>query len=116
MVPISGTVTFKGEPPGKPGVLRFVPVNAAKDSPQLPATAKFDASGQITGACTFEEGDGVTPGVYQVCAACWETEPCPANLNPKSILPENYQSPETSGWEVVIKPGNTAPLRLDVLP
>jgi hypothetical protein len=44
-VPVSGRVTFDGQPPPGPGTIYFLPQEAAAGFPSRPATGDFDSTG-----------------------------------------------------------------------
>ena len=100
-VKVSGKVTFDGGRPLGPGVVYFLPLEAAKDFPTRPGNADFGADGSFT-AYTFDPGDGLMPGKYGVYVECWETAPNMDGKPVKSFLPAKYQSAETSGLELEI--------------
>lgn len=114
-VPVLGQVTFDGSACPAKGTVYFLPVEGAEGFPVRPATAEFGTDGQFRVA-TFDAGDGLMPGKYQMHVECYATPP---NMEGKPVIshvPQKYQSALTSGFELEI----TADMRskevnLDVL-
>ena len=100
-VPVSGRVTFDGQPPPGPGTVYFLPQQAAEGFPSRPATGDFDQQGFYE-AKTFDPGDGLMPGQYTMHVECWQTPPNMEGKPVKSFVPGKYQSAQTSGFEVEI--------------
>lgn len=114
-VPVRGAITFGGGEWPKPGVANFTPVEAAPGFPLRPAGGAFDVDGRLT-VTSFSRGDGLVPGKYRVGIECWEVPPSMDRSQiPKSFLPAKYQSPVTSGLEVVVEPGaRVVEVRFDI--
>lgn len=102
-VAVSGTVHVNGNPVPAAGTLFFTPVEPAEGYPIRPGRADFDEQGRYA-ATTFEDGDGLIPGRYQVAVHCWETPPNMDGKPVKSFLPEKYNSPQQSGLQIVVDP------------
>lgn len=100
-VSVTGQVTFDGQPPPAAGIVYFLPVEAAAGFSSRPATGDFGPDGTFR-ATTFEPGDGLMPGSYQMHVECWETPPNMDGKPVKSYVPEKYQSAEASGFKVEI--------------
>jgi len=100
-VPVAGKVTFDGQPPPAEGIVYFLPMEAAPGFSSRPATADFGPDGAFR-ATTFEPGDGLMPGKYQMHVECWETAPNMDGNPVKSHVPQKYQNAETSGFAVEI--------------
>jgi hypothetical protein len=115
VVPVVGTITFGGGSWPKPGVVNFVVDTPSPGLPNRPAMGLFDASGQMT-VTTYKKGDGLIPGKYKIGVECWEVRP--EMMSPgveKSYVPTQYGSPSTSGFSVVVEPGQkVVKLNLDV--
>jgi len=103
VIPCQGTVTFDGGPCPKPGTLYFTPIEPAPGYSMRPATGHFDVDGHFT-ATTFEPGDGLIPGRYKVGVECWEVEPNMEGRAAVSHVSEKYQNPQTSGFEIDVRP------------
>lgn len=114
-VPVDGTVTFGGAAWPKPGVLVFAVESPAPGMPQRPAMGLFDTDGRLT-VTTYTKGDGLIPGKYRMAVECWEVRPdAMSPTGAKSYVPKRYGSPETSGFTVVVEPGQKrVTLNLDV--
>lgn len=71
MTEVSGTVSFNGSPPPRPGRIAFslVPGTGREGLPYRPGSATFTEDGEFA-ATTFEEGDGLLPGTYRVKIIC----------------------------------------------
>jgi len=100
-VKVSGKVTFDGKAPPGPGVVYFLPKEAAKDFPLRPATGDFAANGEYK-ATTFEPNDGLMPGNYRAYIECWETAPNMDGKPVKSFVPKKFQSADSSGFELEV--------------
>lgn len=97
-VPVTGTVTYKGDPLEGAAVVFF-----KEKAP--PATGQTDASGTFT-LTTFEPNDGAVPGDYVVTVAKMESAPevtddgripRPASDKPpKSLVPIKYSEPKST--------------------
>ncbi|MHB8901740.1 MAG: carboxypeptidase-like regulatory domain-containing protein [Thermoguttaceae bacterium] len=111
--PVSGTVTYKGEPVADAN-LNFQLADGSSFS-----LAKTDASGKYE-LMTYEAGDGALPGDYKVSISKFEataaTEaaseadyvPPAEGAEPaasKSLLPDKYRNPETSGLTAKVVEG-----------
>jgi hypothetical protein len=109
--PVSGTITWKGQPV-EGAVVVFVPTGDFE-----PAAGTTDAAGkyQLT---TFVAGDGAQAGEYRVKVSKYET---PSNefsefrAPPlKSVLPVKYDSDSTSGIVLTVsKQPNTLDIKLE---
>jgi hypothetical protein len=114
-VPVSGRVTFDGQPPPGPGTVYFLPKEAAEGFPSRPATGDFDKDGNYK-VKTFDPADGLMPGKYIMHVECWETPPNMEGKPVKSYVPEKYQSVETSGLKLDITPDmGSQTVNLDVV-
>jgi hypothetical protein len=111
--PVSGTVTWKGQPL-EGATLVFIPSDEKGES----AAAKSDAQGKFE-VTTFKQGDGARPGEYRVRVSKYEEvkrDPKAKNLTyeeeqaapdfdptarptppPKNLLPKKYESESSSG-------------------
>ena len=70
-VRIYGTITADGSVCPGGGTIYFQPIKSARaDLPQRPATADFEADGKFR-VTSFDDGDGLVPGDYQVRVECW---------------------------------------------
>src|SRR5262245_15120824 len=102
-IPVSGKVTFDGQPPPAAGSVLFLPIEAAEGFPLRPASGAFGTDGRFM-AKTFEPGDGLMPGKYSISVECWDVPPNMTGNPGKSHVPKKYQSPATSGLAVDITP------------
>jgi hypothetical protein len=102
-VPVSGCITFDGQPPPAAGTVQFVPLEAAEGFPLRPASGAFGTDGEFE-ATTFEPGDGLMPGKYTLSIECWDQPPNMTGNPGKSHVPKKYQSPKTSGLTLDITP------------
>jgi hypothetical protein len=119
LVPVEGRVTFAGKEPRTVGYLYFVPREMSTDklkdtSGPLPASGQFGADGTFRGT-TFEDGDGVRPGTYEVRVEC-DGRPA-ANLSPEqahdaprpSLVPRRFSPPD-----LVVPVSGPRPVRYDL--
>jgi hypothetical protein len=102
-IPVSGRVTFDGQPPPAAGIVYFLPIEPAKGFPSRPGDAAFAPDGQFK-AKTFEPGDGLMPGKYLMTIECWASPPNMEGNPVKSHVPKKYQSPQASGFALDIAP------------
>ncbi len=112
VVPVRGQITYGGGAWPESGWIFFTPVEPADGFPDRPGHAQFDASGhfQVT---SFRPNDGLVPGHYHAAVECWHTVPAMDHpMAGVSYVPEPFQSPQTSGLEVTIAPGQR---RVDIL-
>jgi hypothetical protein len=100
-IPVSGQVTFDGQPSPAAGSVLFLPIEAAEGFPSRPASGAFGTDGRFK-AKTFEPGDGLMPGKYLLSVECWETPPSMQGNPGKSHVPKKYQSPQTSGLKLYV--------------
>lgn len=104
---VTGNVKFDGGPPPGPGIVYFLPVEAAEGFPLRPATGDFGADGKYD-VMTFKPGDGVMPGKYKIYIECWETPPNMDGKPVKSFVPQMYQNVDTSGFTMDITSDSAA--------
>ena len=90
-VPVSGQVLIDGEPLTH-GQIRLTPADAR------PATAEIGPDGRFT-LTTFDEGDGVVPGVHPVAVAANEYL---SETRQRWHAPKKYAHPTTSGLTATI--------------
>ena len=96
LVPVSGVVTFSGGPPPKEGRVIFSQLSGTgiKGLPNRPGRASFKSDGKFV-AMTFEQGDGLLPGKYNVRVECVDGVPGPTTpWDSISFVPSTYQPPE----------------------
>jgi len=105
-VPISGLVTFNGEPVNG-ATVTFYPENGR------PASGRTDSEGvyQLT---TFEPNDGALPGTHRV-AIIKTTSSTPSNspdelATIERIIPEKYASEASSGLAATVVVNQEAPI------
>jgi hypothetical protein len=118
LVPVEGRVTVGGAPPPAFGYLYFLPremsTNKRSDSTgPLPATARFEADGYFRGT-TFQDGDGIRPGTYEVRIDCSQPIVGPAVEDSphgplKSLLPKGSKPPD-----LVVPASGPRPVRYDL--
>ncbi|WP_437223310.1 hypothetical protein SH661x_003162 [Planctomicrobium sp. SH661] len=119
MVPVTGTVSYKGQPLTH-GEVFFTPVDAMKGH----ASFGKIKDGKFT-MTTTSSSPGAKAGKYQVAIVSREIAPqTEADVSaapvpnaevvlPKSLIPEKYSKPQTSGFEVDVAPG-MAPLSYEL--
>ncbi len=101
-VPVEGKITWSGGPWPRPGTVYFVPVRAADGFPQRPGVARLQTDGSFQ-AQTFEDGDGLLPGVYKIALHCWKVPPSMEDATGVSYVPSRFHNPLTSGLELVVQ-------------
>jgi len=96
LVPVAGTVTFKGQPLANATVMLIPTVKEVTDRP----AAVTDADGAFELACADQ--DGAPPGSYQVTIVAFEPS-TDDEVRPASRIPEKYSNPKTSGLKAVVQ-------------
>lgn len=114
-VKASGVVMFNGEPLDE-ATVTLQPVSGAHA-----AFAQTDLEGRFA-LTTFDPGDGAVAGEYQVSVAKteldYQPDPIDPDANPpiyqaeRSLVPEKYTSPPTSGLNVTIPASGNANIEL----
>jgi hypothetical protein len=94
LVPVSGQITFQGGPPPAQGSITFVQTgdSGIEGLPKRPGRAAFGTDGKYQ-ATTFEEGDGLLPGTYEVNIMC--LDPAAQSGQPfddVSYVPADYRA------------------------
>jgi hypothetical protein len=124
--PVSGNVTYKGQPVPKGNVF-FVPVDSTKGRS---AGGEISEDGSYT-LTTAEEGDGALPGEYKVSVISQDIDMSAvlkeagggagrqsetfrkATKQAKDLVPKKYGDPETSGLRKTVETrSNTINLEL----
>jgi hypothetical protein len=93
LVPVSGKVTFAGQPPPKGGTITFNPITVQEGLPRRPGTAQFDQDGTFT-VTSFKKGDGLVPGTYHPRVACWKAPPDsndPSSFERLNYVPKDFE-------------------------
>jgi hypothetical protein len=93
LVPVSGKVTFAGQPPPKGGTITFNPITVQEGLPRRPGTAQFAQDGTFT-VTSFKKGDGLVPGTYHPRVACWKAPPDsndPSSFDRLNYVPKDFQ-------------------------
>ena len=92
---------FQGKVPPKAGEIFLAPLQIAAGLPKRHAQGTLDETGKFS-LTSWEAGDGVVPGTYQVTIVCWRETPTletklSANFGPADFIPEvtiDAKSPE----------------------
>jgi len=107
---ISGVVLLDGQPLTH-GSVQFTPDRARGTSGRM-ALGKIGPDGHFT-MTTQSEGDGVQVGFHKVGIQCFEQAANgqseaggPPPKPPKSLVPEKYTDPETSGLTIEVHAGS----------
>jgi hypothetical protein len=120
---VTGTVTYNGQPVEGASVTFSPNVPVAEAGTAKAAFGRTDASGKFT-LRTYEPDDGAIPGEYRVAISKFD-QPLPAlpegydeerdyeppdeNAPPpppaKSLIPERYSNPGTSGFVQTVEEG-----------
>ena len=123
LVPVSGTVLFRGQPVDGAQVSLLAPGTPRN------AAGKTDSVGHFT-LTTFKPGDGALPGEHKVIVYKWETAPATGRslggreapgggnmgnyVRPKSLLPARYENPEQSELRVTVVAGSPMDLEIEL--
>lgn len=107
IVPVSGKVTYNGQP------LKFGSVTFQPQKGQ-PARGEIQSDGTFT-LSTFKPGDGAVVGPHKVRVACYESQRAPAKTGGgeqslgKLLIPVKYTFFDQSGLTADVKPSDNAP-------
>jgi hypothetical protein len=108
---VTGTVTLDGAPLTR-GTVSLMPEKGTNTtSGEIDASGKFQLS-------THKLGDGAAPGKYRAGITAWEVAPDMLDdgtpVEGKSLIPEKYMNPQTSGLtaEITDEPTQTIEFRL----
>lgn len=96
MVPVSGRVTFHGGPCPAKGSVTFMPVEISEGLPRRPGVGQFDVDGAFS-VTSFQPGDGLIPGRYEVQITCYSGLPDPSSRDPFgdiNFVPNDYHPDE----------------------
>jgi len=112
-VPVSGKVTYQGEPVTA-GRIVFVPIKPADGYPNRPASADLKPDGSYE-LSTFESGDGAVPGQYAVSVETMTGGPSPEDPFAQEVwaIPKKFADPAQSGQTASISADARGPLELD---
>lgn len=86
---IAGQITFTGGPPPKEGEVFFAPTQIPPHLPKRSGVGTFDVEGKFT-LTSFDPGDGLVPGTYQVKVQCWRVEPTLATMEQANFVPPDF--------------------------
>ncbi len=89
-IPVTGSVTFDGEPPKYSGALFFAPIEVVEGYPRRGGRAFFETDGKFE-ATSFDEGDGLIPGTYRVRIESWK-EPPSMGKPGVSYVPKGFEA------------------------
>ncbi len=95
LIPVKGTITFKGKPVSK-GVVRFEPEGVGREAS---GTIQPDGTFVLT---TNKEGDGVVAGHHRVSIV--GTGPTPG----RELIPKHYAQASTSKLDLEVDAEHTA--------
>lgn len=106
--PVSGTVSYKGQPLGK-GTVTFQPADKG-EGVQRPALGEIGADGRYQ-LSTFTQGDGALPGNYHVLVTSFVSDPTAEEYaegaKRESAIPEKYSNALTSGMTKEVPSGSS---------
>jgi hypothetical protein len=111
-VPVSGKVTYKGNPVTSGQVL-FQPMQAVGEAATTglvrPAVGTIGSDGRYS-MKSFGEGEGVLPGEYEVAVISYADEPTPEEYAEGAVrklaIPERYTNGKTSGLKRQVAAGD----------
>lgn len=99
---VSGAVTFNGKPV-KEGTVWFAP----EDKGLLPARGILKSSGKYSLEIAEKDLKGAYVGNYKIWFDCTDSASSQDGERGKSLLPEKYNSPETSALSAVVEEGKS---------
>lgn len=116
--PVSGVVTFDGQPLTEGTISFFSMTESGKGVVNRPAIGILGAEGKYT-LSTFAPGDGAIPGEYQVVVVSDSGVPSPEEFAEKgakikSAIPAGYNSPTTSGLRAKVEGSAAIVLNFDL--
>ena len=108
VVPVQGTVTWKGAPLTR-GTVVFQPYQIEAGLPRRPATGHLQKDGTFR-LTTFEPGDGAVVGTYQVTVHSYSSEPSDMGSDTDIVdyvwaIPSRYGDPSRSGLTAEVPAG-----------
>ncbi len=123
--PVSGTVTYKGQP------VEGASVTFVSSDPEVrSAGAETDAEGKFSVKTYFspkQQSDGLVPGEYVITVSKMEKRELPEGMKPeeainvfremgapKNLLPKQFASPQTSTLKLSVTDAAPEPLTLDL--
>jgi hypothetical protein len=112
LVPVTGRITFQGGTPPAPGNFTFVQTgdSVVKGLPKRPGRATFGSDGKYR-ATSFEEGDGLLPGTYDVNITCLDpAAQSGQRFDDVSYVPSGFRAKQI----VVEKDGGPIEVNFDV--
>jgi hypothetical protein len=114
-VPLSGKVTWQGQPLGN-GKVTFTPIKLADESlPKRPAIAELGPDG-VYHVASFRENDGLVPGEYSVTVHSYKSVTSLETPNVPTVwrIPERYGDPSTSGLKFTVPANASRGLVFDI--
>ncbi len=114
MAPVSGQVTLDGKPLPR-GTVQFVP-EGTEDGNAALGVGHIDSNGHYE--ITTAGVKGAVVGFHKVCVSAREEMDPEGDPVTKSLIPERYALPESSGIRIEVKAGedNDVPLPLKAKP
>jgi len=114
-VAVHGKVTFAGGLCPVAGHISFSPLEVPSGMPRRPGSAHFDRDGEFI-VTSFEPGDGLLPGRYEVLISCIDGMPdvsqpnafrdadfVPADYKPEQLVIEAGKAVVEVGYDVPLK-------------
>ncbi len=117
VVPVYGTVTWKGRPLVD-GTVMLHPKHPADGQPRRPATGLLDEQGMYR-VSTFRTGDGAMPGEYYVLVHSYLSQPSNAGDDDSTVpqyvwrIPERHGDPDRCG-RVLEVPRRSRPIEYNI--
>jgi hypothetical protein len=101
---VSGKATFGGGAWPKAGTIYFTPTEVGEGGIKRPGTGAFDINGNYL-ASSWDKGDGLLPGKYNVSVECWLAPPSMDGPPARSCVPQRFGNASTSGITLTVAPG-----------
>lgn len=115
-VPVSGSVTFAGQRPPAECEIYFLPSAGSSAGtnalPPRPGRGLVNRDGVFT-VSSFQEGDGLLPGTYDVRLECWRTPPQVSHDTPDIIKGVSFVPVAFTPPPLTVQPGQAA-IRYDL--
>lgn len=112
-IPVSGTVTYNGEPVTV-GKVMFRPITVAEGLPKRPAMGKLQSDGSYR-LSTFARNDGAVPGEYHVVIDAMVSGPTPENPELPTVwaVPEAYTNARNTPLKATVPADTSGTLEMD---
>lgn len=106
MVRVNGQVTFEGRETPEHCTVFFHPIEVPEGLPKRPAASQVDEAGRLS-VTSWEPGDGLVPGTYQVKIQYYDPKPGADLTSDDGWVGKSHQVKD-----LVIEPGTGGPIEV----